>query len=141
MSNTEETLYAIAAHEVASRTLRPGLFAKAFSESNGDEKRALAIYIKLRVKELAIEYKQIADTERKKEISRAQELAAHDRDESIRNESRRRLMERARITITSDGKMFFPCHNCGGSIELHKGYHVEKCPKCKQFVYSPDIGD
>lgn len=45
----EEQAYALAAYEIANREIRPGLWAKAFAEASGDEQRAQAIYIKLRV--------------------------------------------------------------------------------------------
>jgi hypothetical protein len=50
----EEQAYALAAHEIASREIRPGLWAKAFAEASGDEQRARAIYIKLRVAQVKL---------------------------------------------------------------------------------------
>jgi hypothetical protein len=45
----EEAIYADAWAEVKSGTVRPGLWAKAFSESQGDDSKSQALYIKLRV--------------------------------------------------------------------------------------------
>lgn len=46
---SEEDLYATALAEVQSGTTRPGLWAKAFAESEGDENKSKALYIRLRV--------------------------------------------------------------------------------------------
>ena len=51
----EEASYALAAHEVASQNLRPGLVAKAFSDAEGDEAKAKAIYLRLRATQIADE--------------------------------------------------------------------------------------
>ena len=45
----EEALYAMAMEEVTSGDLKPGLWAKAFADSEGSEARAKALYLKLRV--------------------------------------------------------------------------------------------
>lgn len=55
MNDFQERLYEIAAEEVASKSCRPGLFAKAFADSEGDEKKTIARYIELRVCQLAHE--------------------------------------------------------------------------------------
>jgi hypothetical protein len=49
---TEEQLYEFVANELASDMTLPGVMAKAFAETEGDEKRSAARYIQLRVKEL-----------------------------------------------------------------------------------------
>ena len=49
MNPVEEKLYEIAAQELVSRSVRPGLWAKAFSEARGDEQQTKAAYIELRV--------------------------------------------------------------------------------------------
>jgi uncharacterized protein YaiL (DUF2058 family) len=45
----EESLFGIAANEIAAQTISPGLYAKALAESEGDEAKARARYITLRV--------------------------------------------------------------------------------------------
>ena len=45
----EEAIYAEALVELKSGKTRPGLWAKAFAESEGDESKSQALYIKLRV--------------------------------------------------------------------------------------------
>ncbi len=53
----EEQLYAQVAKEMASGYMRDGLWAKAFSKSEGSEGVARSIYIKLRVQSLLDEIK------------------------------------------------------------------------------------
>lgn len=56
MDEFEESLYEQAAMEVASKTMRPAIAAKAFSEADGDEQKSTARYIKLRVAQLRKEF-------------------------------------------------------------------------------------
>ena len=52
----EEVLYAQVATEMISPDdLRPGLWAKALATADGDERRAKAVYIKLRVEQLQLQ--------------------------------------------------------------------------------------
>jgi hypothetical protein len=50
-SISEEALYEQAMKEVESRATRPGLWAKAFADANGDEIRQKVLYVKYRVAE------------------------------------------------------------------------------------------
>ena len=50
----EEEYYAQAALEVANNNLNPGLLAKAYAMSEGDEQRTRATYIGLRVEQLRL---------------------------------------------------------------------------------------
>jgi len=45
VSPAEEAIYEVVAGEIASQSMSPGLFAKAFSEAAGDQSSAMAIYI------------------------------------------------------------------------------------------------
>ncbi len=47
----EEDIYAAALSELKLGAIRPGLWAKAFAESDGDEAKSKALYIKLRVQQ------------------------------------------------------------------------------------------
>mgnify|MGYP001265158500 CR=1 FL=1 len=49
---TEEDAYERAAEELAEETQSKGLWAKAFSDANGDEKTQRALYIKYRAEQL-----------------------------------------------------------------------------------------
>jgi hypothetical protein len=48
----DEPLYDLVASELAKRDIKPGLWAKAFAESQGDKEKAKAAYIQLRVEQL-----------------------------------------------------------------------------------------
>lgn len=51
----EERLYEIAVEEIAANNIRPGLWAKALAETDGNEAAAKARYIKLRVETIGAE--------------------------------------------------------------------------------------
>ena len=51
----EEHLYELAAEEIAANNIRPGLWAKAIAEADGDDAKAKARYIKLRVETMKAE--------------------------------------------------------------------------------------
>ena len=51
----EEQLYEFAAEEIAANNIRPGLWAKAIAESDGDDAKARARYIRLRVETMKAE--------------------------------------------------------------------------------------
>ncbi|MGE3965983.1 MAG: hypothetical protein AB7I09_17945 [Planctomycetota bacterium] len=52
MSSLEEHFYEIAAREVAEKRVLAGLMAKAYSKADGDDKKAVARYLRMRVKQL-----------------------------------------------------------------------------------------
>lgn len=70
---SEEDLYAAALVEVQSGTTRPGLWAKAFADAEGDESKSKALYIKLRVQQ-EIERKQQEQKIPQRQIDVAPEL-------------------------------------------------------------------
>jgi predicted xylose isomerase-like sugar epimerase len=51
----EEQLYEFAAEEIAANNIRPGLWAKAIAEADGEDAKAKARYIKLRVETMKAE--------------------------------------------------------------------------------------
>ena len=72
---TEENHWAAAMAEVESGQRRPGVWAKAFAESEGDETKAKVAYLKARVQQLtdavrAVEARE--EAEKQKEILKAQ---------------------------------------------------------------------
>ena len=83
----EEQLYEFAAEEIAANNIRPGLWAKAIAESDGDDAKAKARYIKLRVETMkaetdlqdyASEYAHKAEADmHKQEEERRREEAIH----------------------------------------------------------------
>ena len=83
----EEQLYEFAAEEIAANNIRPGLWAKAIAEADGDDAKAKARYIKLRVETMkaeadiqdyASEHANKAEAEtRKREEEQRREEAIH----------------------------------------------------------------
>ena len=57
----EEFLYGSVANEIANNHVSPGLWAKAFSEADGNEQRAQAKYIKERVRFLRSEQNAVSE--------------------------------------------------------------------------------
>jgi hypothetical protein len=55
----EEALYVMALEEVLADDIKPGLWAKAFAESEGDPSKAQAAYLKLRVQQMRDELQTI----------------------------------------------------------------------------------
>ncbi|MDD2600598.1 MAG: DUF4190 domain-containing protein [Kiritimatiellae bacterium] len=70
---SEEDLYALALCEMSSEFCRPGLWAKALSESLGDEKKAEALYLRYRKDQLQEE--QARELQITEETRRATEEA------------------------------------------------------------------
>ena len=67
---TDERFYAQVADELSRASAIPGLWAKAFAESNGNEQQAKALYLRYRARQLAeIESHAIA-AERYKAVER-----------------------------------------------------------------------
>jgi hypothetical protein len=62
-SPEEEALYQKVVEELESSGMRPGVYAKALADSQGDESKAKALYIKYRVQSLIGEEKQLAGIE------------------------------------------------------------------------------
>lgn len=99
----EEALYAQAALEVASRDIRPGLWAKATAAAEGDERKAQARYLGLRVEQMQLQ------------LGAAEEMA---RVHSPKNAGH--WVEDEYDALK--GK----CPNCSEIIPLKS----EECPKC-----------
>ncbi|HRK39518.1 MAG TPA: hypothetical protein PK347_14140 [Burkholderiaceae bacterium] len=64
----DEQVHGAVASEIAAGELVPGLWAKAFAQADGNEQRAKAIYIKLRVDQLKLS--NAAEVERSREAER-----------------------------------------------------------------------
>jgi hypothetical protein len=83
----EEAIYAEALSELKSGTVRPGLWAKAFAESEGDENKSQALYIRLRVQH---------ENERRRQL---QDAAAASAADSVRRKAEEfsAVIERLRL--------------------------------------------
>ena len=89
----DEPFYAQVAAEIESGALRTGLWAKAFSETGGDEATARALYIRLRVDQL-IEEVAAAAARVREEAERA-ELDRNKRERSKERDAWRVEMRKA----------------------------------------------
>jgi hypothetical protein len=69
----EEMLYEVVAEEVDNKVRRPGLWAKAFAMSNGDENAAKAKYILLRVQSLRDEIDEQAKELKAQQVVQTQQ--------------------------------------------------------------------
>ncbi len=68
MNPVEEKLYEIAGQEIVSKSPKLGLWTKAFSTAKGDEQRAKAEYIELRVAQLRREFAAEAARQNESEL-------------------------------------------------------------------------
>lgn len=115
LSKTEEDLYAMAFSEVRGESRRQGLWAKALSESLGDEQKAEALYIRFCAEQLSQEQK-------------SQNLQ---RDEAIRK----------RLETERNEKIPFNCPKCGIKHSVAKGQILDYCiaPRYPNwFFHCPD---
>jgi hypothetical protein len=84
----DERFFEIASDELNAGKIRPGLRAKAFSDANGEESRAQALYLKYRVAQLAQEEQEErrvisnAEAQRKKEERAAGEISRRARTQA-----------------------------------------------------------
>lgn len=110
--DAEEHIYEIVAREVAAKQLRPGLWAKAFSQAVGDHDKAVAIYIELRKEQIKAELLDEIEQRRQKQ----------------RNTERQR-----RIAQYFD---FTYCTKCHAHLRISKAMVGVpfKCPKCQHPV-------
>jgi hypothetical protein len=92
MNPIDEAFYAMAADEIASGQVNRGIMSKAYSDSEGDEKRTKALYIKLRVAQLG-EIRRSEIERLKKEAEQKQKEAEQKRREE---EQKRREEEQKR---------------------------------------------
>jgi hypothetical protein len=97
---TEEDHWATAMAEVESGQRRPGVWGKAFAESDGDETKAKVVYLKARVQQLtdavrALKAKE--EAEKQEEILKAQ--AAVRADEESLEQSIRQFLTSGTISL------------------------------------------
>lgn len=108
----DEAYYEMAGEEVARGTLRKGLWMKALSEALGDEKKAGAIYIRLRVQAMR------------------QEAAA-----AIRQASDRPFTDNSFEPVDQvvpERKTVISCPQCTGRLRVAASKHLDiTCPHCR----------
>ena len=100
----EEQLYELAAEEIAANNIRPGLWAKAIAESDGDDAKAKARYIKLRVETMKAET-DLADF-MASETSSKRHSSVSDAPESTNSENFGFIVLALGLVITVGGLLF-----------------------------------
>mgnify|MGYP006137877707 FL=1 len=97
----EEMLYEVVAEEMENKVRRPGLWAKAFAMSNGNENAAKAKYILLRVQSLRDEIE-----EQSKEL-KAQQLVQtqHETESNLRAQTKTQTKTKETYPFPSDKDM------------------------------------
>ena len=131
MDPVEEQFYAIAGQEVASRNMSPGMMSKALVDADGDERKAAACYIRMRVEQLKAEYAARAAEEAQSE---------QERTERLKEDAREKLR-----------KLDSKCPACGFVGRMHSSFippaeHKPfavacQCPKCKhRFDWYHHVG-
>jgi len=135
-SLTEEDNWATAMAEVESGQRRPGVWAKAFAESEGDETKAKVAYLKVRVQQLThAANAELAKYEAHKQEQVALEQAALAEHERVAREQ----VERERLANLSEEERVYAllpkgqCPNCDTVLPLT----TEVCPECKA-MFGPD---
>ena len=104
-SAIEEQIFEQVAREMHSNDIRPGLWAKAFAESNGDPDRTRARYISLRANSIV------------KEIAAQQELLA------------KTAAQQSNVPAVS---RTIPCPKCKVNLRFRDtGELTCRCPQCK----------
>jgi len=140
INQDEERLYEIAAREIQDKKVSPGLMAKAFSECDGDEKKATSRYIKYRVSQL--QQKLVADMER---LQKQQE---ENRKAEARRKAEEELQRRQRpLTASELDIMRKICHGnnvlifafadgeewvcvCGSRNQYDRRKKYQNCQRC-----------
>ncbi len=124
----EEALYDLVAAEMQEGHRKPGLWTKSFADADGDQTKAVVIYIRQRVAQLKQEAIEAArqQQERKKQNARASAMR-EDEKASARLGRRLGLVTKCK-KCGFEGKMRFSFF--GGSDHCLFARAV-KCPECK----------
>lgn len=119
-----EEHWAQALRECESMAVKEGLWAKAFSDSGGDEKVAKAHYIRLRATQLHAQY---ADLQQADQIRREQELREENEKEQLLKSNQLNLL--ANMSESKRAQASIPkgrCPVCAAVIPLV----ATQCPQC-----------
>jgi hypothetical protein len=120
----EEQFWAIALTECNQQNMRPGLWAKAFAESKGQESVAKALYMKLRAAQLQSEWD--ADQLQKLEEQERIEQAELEQQKRIESEEAALLAQMSEAQRVEALKPKGRCPNCSAVIDLTS----KDCPHC-----------
>lgn len=125
VNEPEEQFWAIALAECNQQNMRPGLWAKAFAESQGQEALAKAHYMRLRATQLQVEhmFRQEQEVAHKKTVEQA-EIAQQQELEAEQAIALANMNEDERLeALRPKGR----CPNCSAIINADS----ENCSHCK----------
>lgn len=101
MADNNQRHYETVAAEIQRKVLRPGLWTRAFAETGGDDAKAKALYIRLRVAELEEEERilerQEAERRKSKEV---EERRVRDEERTALNEVRSAQLSKFLMQVT-----------------------------------------
>jgi hypothetical protein len=89
MNRIEEQFYAIAAQEIATKNFSTGLMAKALVDADGDEKKTILNYIRLRVSQQKEEHDAMLKRRKQEEAEKEKHRTMEER---IIDEENERLL-------------------------------------------------
>jgi hypothetical protein len=118
VSMNDDAFYDQVAEEIETGNLVRGVWVRAFSEADGDENRAKAIYIKLRVTKLSANYRQ------QKEVTQSEGAISQETSEEDRQ-------AKAFAQWQSEEKDLSPRVDMDGKSELFKAQFELKDQGCK----------
>ncbi len=126
MSLAEEKIYEIVAAEVATKNIRPGVYAKAFSESNGDTAKATAIYISYRVEQIKDEIEIMMQEAARQAAAQAARIQIRPKSaiEWLKEETGQDA-----VTFAAVIGMRWICV-CGTENPLDRGEKIQNCLRC-----------
>jgi len=106
---SDEYYYEMAAKEVQQNQIRPGLWAKAWSDVGGDETKAKALYLKLRVATMKDEA--------------AKFIFEGMNDSAVVGDATSKVIVQCprcnqKIRVSAGGSGTIVCSNCGGSFKI-----------------------
>lgn len=138
MDKQEEQFYEIVGREVATKQFVPGLVAKAYADAEGDQKKTIALYIRLRVQQLAKERNE----------ERARQEQAAQRDEA--NATRASLTKKRSCPCGHEGRlreqstadplvsMLLFCLGVVPAVIYTYAMTRVTCPKCGRRIRGPE---
>lgn len=112
----DEAYYEMAAAEISDGKIRHGLWVQALAEAEGDQRKAEALYIKLRVRAMRVEVGEAVYTSR------------------TNNKKARKNHDVSNDETHPPVKIVLSCPACNGRMRVPAGKHLEiKCSHCGEI--------
>jgi len=138
LDEPEEQFWAVALAECNTQNMRPGLWAKAFAESQGQESVAKALYMKLRAAQLQSDWNSqllkereeherfvhtALEQQKKVEAEQAAQLARMSEDERVEASKPKGRCPNCSAVIALDAEI---CPHCNASFGAGSAWSVQK---------------